>query len=90
MQGDRQIAQYSDKGVAMVRVEFLGPISHISPLELEVSNIDALKERLSKEPELTTWLEISAVAVNDEIITELSYPLKSGDKITLLPPVCGG
>jgi hypothetical protein len=30
------------------------------------------------------------VAVNDEIATNLEMPIKNGDKISILPPVCGG
>lgn len=74
----------------MVRVEFLGPMSHIPPAELEVGTLQELKEILSKDSALQQWLEISAVAVNDEIVESLSHPLHNGDKIALLPPVCGG
>ncbi len=74
----------------MVRVEFLGPMSHIPPREIEAKNIEELKNVLTQDEALHSWLEITAVAVNDEVIKELSYPLKSGDKVVLLPPVCGG
>ncbi|WP_304345109.1 MoaD/ThiS family protein, partial [Campylobacter showae] len=39
---------------------------------------------------LSEWLKICAVAVNDEIASSLDAPLKDGDKISILPPVCGG
>lgn len=74
----------------MVKVEFLGPMSNIPSRELEVQSLKELREILSQDETLHCWLEISAVAVNDEIIEDISYPLKSGDKVVLLPPVCGG
>nr|WP_317403622.1 MoaD/ThiS family protein [uncultured Helicobacter sp.] len=74
----------------MVKVEFLGPMSYIPSMELEVSTLQELKEILGKDSTLQQWLEISAVAVNDEIVENLSHPLHNGDKIALLPPVCGG
>ncbi|CUU40138.1 MULTISPECIES: MoaD/ThiS family protein [Helicobacter] len=74
----------------MIRVEFLGPISNIPARELEAQSLAELKELLSKDTSLHSWLDISAVAVNDEIIEDLSYPLSYGDKVALLPPVCGG
>lgn len=74
----------------MVKVEFLGPMSHIPPVELKANTLQELKEILSKDSALQQWLEISAVAVNDEIIESLSHPLHNGDRIALLPPVCGG
>ncbi|BAM12085.1 molybdopterin converting factor subunit 1 MoaD [Helicobacter cinaedi PAGU611] len=74
----------------MVKVEFLGPMSHIPPVELEANTLQELKEILSKDSALQQWLTISAVAVNDEIIESLSHPLCDGDRIALLPPVCGG
>ncbi|CZE45756.1 MoaD/ThiS family protein [Campylobacter geochelonis] len=73
----------------MVEIEFLGPINKDS-LKLEASNLANLKEILSKDESLKEWLEICAVAVNDTIVCSLDTPLKSGDRISLLPPVCGG
>ena len=74
----------------MIRVEFLGPLSTQAPLELEVKNMRELREVLVQKPELSKWLHICAVAVNDEIIKDENFALKSGDKILILPPVCGG
>ncbi len=74
----------------MVKVEFLGPMSNIPSRELEVQSLKELREILSQDETLHSWLEISAVAVNDEIIEDISYPLKSGDKVVLLTPVCVG
>ena len=74
----------------MIRVEFLGPISNSPARALEAQRLAELKELLSKDTSLHSWLDISAVAVNDEIIEELSHPLQNGDRVALLPPVCGG
>ncbi|MCX2716523.1 MoaD/ThiS family protein [Helicobacter sp. MIT 21-1697] len=74
----------------MIKVDFLGPMSDIPSRELEAHSLKELKEILSQDESLRSWLNISAVAVNDEIIEDLSYPLSYGDKVVLLPPVCGG
>lgn len=73
----------------MVVVEFLGPIGE-APLELEIENLQELRKILKSDPKYAKWLESSAVAVNDDIIKDIDTPLKDGDKITILPPVCGG
>ncbi|SFV53017.1 Molybdenum cofactor biosynthesis protein MoaD [hydrothermal vent metagenome] len=73
----------------MVKVEFLGPIGK-EPVELDISNLSELAEQLKKDESLKEWLECSAVAVNDKIVNSKEYPLKDGDKVSLLPPVCGG
>jgi len=73
----------------MVSVEFLGPIQ-IDKKEFDVSSVRELKEELYKIPELEDWLISCAIAVNDKIIDTLDTPLKDGDKVVLLPPVCGG
>lgn len=73
----------------MIRVEFLGPIKK-GDLEIKASNLAELKEILNKDESLKEWLEISAVAINDEIINTLNKELKNGDKVSILPPVCGG
>ncbi|EAH5644673.1 MoaD/ThiS family protein [Campylobacter coli] len=73
----------------MVKVEFLGPINKEN-LELEVKNLKELKEILQKDESLKEWLELCAVSLNDEIIFDENTKLKNGDKIALLPPVCGG
>ncbi len=73
----------------MIRVEFLGPIKK-DDLEIKASNLAELKEILNKDESLKEWLEISAVAINDEIISNLDKELKNGDKVSILPPVCGG
>jgi len=73
----------------MVRVEFLGPIQK-DTLELDIVNLNELAVLLQEDKELTQWLQNSAVAVNDTIVSSLDVALKDGDKISLLPPVCGG
>lgn len=73
----------------MVKVEFLGPINKDN-LELEVKNLKELKEILQKDESLKEWLELCAISLNDEIIFDENTKLKDGDKIALLPPVCGG
>ncbi len=73
----------------MVRVEFLGPIQKES-LELNISNLNDLKTILKQDKDLKEWLETSAVAVNDTLVSSLDIELKDGDRISLLPPVCGG
>ncbi len=73
----------------MVTVEFLGPIQK-KPLELDINNLNELAAILQKDDEVSDWLESCAVALNDTLITSLEVSLKSGDKISLLPPVCGG
>ena len=73
----------------MVRVEFLGPIQK-EPLELDIQNLNQLAVILQEDKEMAEWLQNSAVAVNDTLVSSLEHPLKEGDKISLLPPVCGG
>jgi len=73
----------------MVRVEFLGPIQK-KPLELDISNLTQLAEILQDDEAMSAWLANSAVAVNDTMVSSLDFALKDGDKVSLLPPVCGG
>jgi len=73
----------------MVRVEFLGPIQK-EPLDLDIKNLNELATILQEDKEMQEWLENSAVAVNDTLVSSREHPLKDGDKIVLLPPVCGG
>ncbi|HEE6712944.1 MoaD/ThiS family protein [Campylobacter coli] len=73
----------------MVKVEFLGPINKEN-LELEVKNLKELKAILQEDESLKEWLELCAISLNDEIIFDENTKLKDGDKIALLPPVCGG
>lgn len=73
----------------MVKVEFLGPIGQ-APLNLEASTLADVALELQKDETLKEWLATAAVAVNDVLTTDLTKALKDGDKISLLPPVCGG
>lgn len=73
----------------MITVEFLGPIGK-KPLTLDISNLSQLSEILKQDDKISTWLKNSACAINDVLTNDKNAPLKDGDKITLLPPVCGG
>ncbi|WP_456450587.1 MoaD/ThiS family protein [Hydrogenimonas sp.] len=73
----------------MVKVEFLGPIGK-PPMEVEAATLADVAEALKKDPEIAKWLEQCAVAVNDTMVKTLDTPLKEGDRVSLLPPVCGG
>lgn len=70
-------------------IEFLGPIQK-DALKLEISNLNELAKILQDDAEVSEWLETSAVAVNDTLVSSLECELKDGDKVSLLPPVCGG
>jgi molybdopterin synthase sulfur carrier subunit len=73
----------------MIRVEFLGPINK-PDMELEISNLNELAALLQKDELMSEWLESCAVAINNTLVSSLDAPLKNGDKVSLLPPVCGG
>lgn len=73
----------------MVRVEFLGPIQK-EPLELDIKSLDELSNILKEDAQMQRWLENSAVAVNDTLVNSKDIELKDGDRVAILPPVCGG
>jgi molybdopterin synthase sulfur carrier subunit len=73
----------------MVTISFLGPIEH-EEMKLDVSSLKELKNILSEDESISRWLLNSAIAINDNIVTDINTPLKDGDTIALLPPVCGG
>ena len=73
----------------MVKVEFLGPINK-EDMNLDIQNLSQLSEILKKDSLVSTWLETCAVAVNDTLISSKDIVLKDGERISLLPPVCGG
>ena len=73
----------------MIRVEFLGPIGK-EPLEMEAGTLREVSNLLKEDEVLADWLQKCAVAVNDTMVGDLNTPLKMGDKVTILPPVCGG
>ena len=71
-----------------VKVEFLGPIGK-NPMYIEINNLNELSAILKENESLEEWLEISAVAVNDLLVSNRNIELKGGDKVSILPPVCG-
>jgi molybdopterin synthase sulfur carrier subunit len=73
----------------LVRVEFLGPIQK-EPLDLEITNLNELAKILQNDAQMQEWLQNSAVAVNDTLVSSRDIELKDGDRVVLLPPVCGG
>ena len=73
----------------MVKVEFLGPINRDS-IEIEASTLLDVSTYLKQDEEIAKWLDKCAVALNDTMINNLNTNLKDGDKISILPPVCGG
>ena len=73
----------------MARIEFLGPIGK-EPIDIDINNLKDLKKIFSKDEDIKEWLKICAVAVNDTITRTLDMEIKPNDKISLLPPVCGG
>ncbi len=73
----------------MVKVEFLGPIGK-KPIEIEAKTLKEVAEILNKDEETKKWLAECAVAVNDKLVSSLDVELRDGDRVSLLPPVCGG
>ena len=73
----------------MVTIEFLGPIQK-DKISLEAQTLNDVAQFLSDDAELKTWIDSCAVAVNDVMVMDLNTKLNSGDKVSLLPPVCGG
>jgi len=73
----------------MITIEFLRPIGK-EPLSLDIKNLNELSAILKKDESLSSWLSNSAIAVNDMLVQDKNFALKSGDKVSLLPPVCGG
>jgi len=73
----------------MVKVEFLGPIGK-EPMQVEAKDLKELAKILKQDSEIAKWLSECAVAVNDKLVKTLDIKLQDGDKVSLLPPVCGG
>jgi len=73
----------------MITIEFLGPIQK-DKISLEAESLNDVAQHLSQDAELKTWIETCAVAVNDVMVMDLNTKLNNGDKVSLLPPVCGG
>ncbi|GAA8933454.1 MoaD/ThiS family protein [Helicobacter pylori] len=73
----------------MVEVRFFGPIKE-EDFSIKASDLKELRVVLQKKEGLKEWLGVCAIALNDHLIDNLNTPLKDGDVISLLPPVCGG
>jgi molybdopterin synthase sulfur carrier subunit len=73
----------------MIKVEFLGPIGK-DPIEMEAATLAEVAAKLKEDTSLSTWLEKCAVALNDTMVQDLETSLKEGDRVSILPPVCGG
>ncbi len=73
----------------MVKVEFLGPINK-EAIELNIDSLKELSDYMKKDKELKNWIDNCAVAINDKIVKDINIKLNDGDKISILPPVCGG
>jgi len=73
----------------MIKVEFLGPIGK-EAIEIEATTLSDVAMRLKEESGVAAWLDKCAVAVNDTMVSDLTTPLNEGDKVSILPPVCGG
>jgi len=73
----------------MVKIEFLGPIDSDN-LELDIKTLEELSDYMLSDNKLKEWATDSAVAINDKIVTDKNIKLKDGDKVSILPPVCGG
>lgn len=73
----------------MIKVEFLGPIAKAS-LEMEAETLADVSAKLKEDKALAAWLGKCAVAVNDTMVSDLTVALKDGDRVSILPPVCGG
>ncbi len=73
----------------MIKIEFLGPIGR-EPMEMEASSLKDVAKKLKDDKELASWLDKCAVALNDTMVNDLNTSLKDGDKVSILPPVCGG
>jgi molybdopterin synthase sulfur carrier subunit len=73
----------------MVKVEFLGPIGK-APVEMEAATLADVSTQLKEDASLIQWLDKCAVALNDTMVNDLKTVLKDGDRISILPPVCGG
>jgi len=73
----------------VVTIDFLGPINKDS-LQVDIKNLNELSEILKNDEAVSSWLDKCAVAVNDTMISSKDVVLNDGDKVSLLPPVCGG
>ena len=60
------------------------------PMEIEATTLKEVATYLQNIDTVSGWLDKCAVAVNDEMTNDLEKILKSGDRVSILPPVCGG
>lgn len=80
---------YKVSNLEMIKVEFLGPIGQDS-IEIKAKTLEEVATYLQGIEPIHNWLDKCAVAVNDEMTNDLTKVLKSGDRVSILPPVCGG
>lgn len=73
----------------MIKVEFLGPIGK-APIEMDAKTLAEVSAKLKEDESLASWLGKCAVALNDTMVNDLTITLKEGDRVSILPPVCGG
>ena len=73
----------------MIVIEFLGPIVQEN-ITIEATSLQDVANFLQQDPKLSPWLESLAIAVNDRLVQTLDAKLNDGDRVSLLPPVCGG
>jgi len=73
----------------VITIDFLGPINKDS-MKVDIKNLNELSEILKNDDVVSSWLGNCAVAVNDTMISSKDVVLNDGDKVSLLPPVCGG
>ena len=73
----------------MVEDKLLGTIGKDS-LKLDIKNLSQLSDILKNDSQVSSWLETCAVAVNDTLVCSKQIELNDRDKVSLLPPVCGG
>lgn len=74
----------------MAKIEFLGPLSSKDTINIDVKSMNELKEFLKQDKELSKWLDICSIAINDELVFDVNRKIDIDDKIAILPPVCGG
>ncbi|GAA7600410.1 MoaD/ThiS family protein [Helicobacter pylori] len=73
----------------MVEVRFFGSIKEEN-FFIKASDLKELRAILQEKEGLKEWLGVCAIVLNDHLIDNLNTPLKEGDVVSLLPPVCGG
>jgi len=70
-------------------VEFLGPIEQESR-HIKANSLKELSAILNEDENIKKWLDKSAIAVNDKMVKDINFALSENDKVSILPPVCGG